>query len=60
MHGEKKMKISLLLRTLTSGLHTLMTVESSTSTAVQFSIELAGQITAVSHLEPFVTKVAVP
>ena len=54
------MGISLLLRTITSGLYTLMTVVPSTSTAVQFSTESAGQVAAIFHLEPFLTKVAVP
>ena len=60
MHGEGKMGISLLLRTLTGGLHTLMTVVSSTSTPVQFSIESAGQVAAIFHLERLLTKMAVP
>ena len=60
MHGGGKMGISLLLKTLTGGLYTLITVVSSTSTAVQFSIESVGQVAAIFHLEPFLTKVAVP
>ena len=54
------MGISLLLRTLTGGLYTLMTVVPSISTDVQFSIESAGQVAAIFHLEPFLTNVAVP
>ena len=60
MHGGGKIGISLLLRALTGGLYTLMTVVPSTSTAVHFGIESSGQVAAVFHLEPFLTKEAVP
>ena len=60
MHGKGKMGISLLFRALIGGLYTLMTVVLSTSTAVQFSIESSGQVAAIFHLKPFLTKEAVP
>ena len=60
MHDGEKMGISLLLRTLTGDLYTLMTVVPSTSTAVQFSIESAAQVAAIFLLEPFLTEAAVP
>ena len=60
MHGGGKMGISLLLRALTGGLYTLMTVVPSTSAAVQLSVESSGQVAPIFDLEPFLTKEAAP
>ena len=60
MHGGGKTGISLLMRTISGGLYTLMAVVPSTSTAVQFGIESAGQVAAIFRLEPFLANVAVP